>query len=213
MRRSVNLLVSGAIVLSTGVSIAVSCMSCALAAQGSRSAVVLIHGNIVPAACVMGPDASLSKDVSLGSWSAADFQKQGPLNIYKRLYLVAGSRQQFAVTATGCSGAGPDAGHNLILRVDESSPMINYTDGLFGDASLSVGTTAGATLAAPARPGEKEEMLRAGDEVVMYAFTSGEGWNAADHSVVNFTTYMAASTGRPGVGHVEAPVVFKVDYK
>jgi hypothetical protein len=213
MKQGVNLLVSAAILLSAGIGATVTAIPAALAATGSRSAGVLIHGNVVPVACVMGPDAALSKDVNLGSWSEADFHKQGLLSIYQRLYLVAGSKQEFAVTATGCSGAGPDEGHNLMLRVDENSPMRDFTDGLFGDFALSKGTMAGATLAAPAKPGEKEEMLRAGDEVVMYAFTSGEGWNAADHSVVHFSTYMAATTNTPGVGRVEAPITFTVDYK
>jgi len=91
--------------------------------------------------------------------------------------------------------------------------VIDFTDGLFGDPSLSRGTMAGATLAAPRTPGGKEERLYPGETVVMYAFTSGEGWNAADHAVVNFTTYMAASTNRPGIGHIEAPIIFTADYK
>jgi type 1 fimbria pilin len=206
MKYGVKPVVIGTILLVAG-------PSGALAAPGSRQAQVLIHGDIVPVACVMGPDVSDKKVVNLDSWSEADFQKQGLLSIYKRLYLVAGSKREFAVTATGCSGAGPDEGHNLMLRVDADSPMRDFTDGLFGDSRLSNGTLAGVTLAAPRTPGGKAEVLRAGDEVVMYAFASGEGWNAADHSTVNFTTYMAASTAMPGTGHIEAPIFFTVDYK
>ena len=213
MRHGVKLLASGVILLSAGISVLGAGMPSALAASGGRSAGVMIHGNVVPVACVMGPDATLNKSVSLGSWSEADFQKQGLLSIYKRLYLGAGSRREFAVTATGCSGAGPDAGHNLMLGIDAGSPMLDFSDGLFGDSGLSEGTRAGATLAAPVTPGGQEEVLRAGDEVVMYSFKSGEGWNAADHAVVHFSTYLAATTGGPGVGHVEAPITFSVDYK
>lgn len=187
-------------------------MSSAMAATGSGAAEVLVHGNVVPVACTMGPDASAPKDVNLGNWTEADFV-QGGTGILNSLFVVANSQQTFSITATGCTGVTPQAGHKFQLDIDASSPMRNVQSKIFGDSGKSNGTQAGFTLEATDKsPGATEKLWVAGDQLVMHTFTSGEGWNAVNNSSIVFTTHMVATTATPGMGHVEAPVTFTVDY-
>jgi type 1 fimbria pilin len=187
-------------------------MSSAMAASGSGKAEVLIHGDVVPVACTMGPDADAPKDVALGSWTEADFT--GTDTLVSTLKVVTASVKSFAITATGCTGVAPANGGKMLLRIDAQTPMISSADKLFGDSSLSKGTTAGFILEATDKAtGATRAAYKAGDELVMHEFTSGETWASVNNSSINFDTYMAAKTATPGIGHVQAPVTFTVDYQ
>ncbi|HEJ7994303.1 TPA: fimbrial protein [Serratia liquefaciens] len=188
-------------------------MSSAMAASGSGAASVLVHGNVVPVACTMGPDASAPKDVNLGNWTETDFVK-GTTAPLDNLFVVANSQQTFSITATGCTGVAPQAGGQFMLDIDASSPMRDGANKIFGDSSKANGTLAGFTLEATDKSASAAEKLwAAGDQLVMHTFTSGEDWKAVNNSSILFTTHMAAITATPGTGHVEAPVTFTVDYK
>ncbi|WP_193163831.1 fimbrial protein [Enterobacter ludwigii] len=185
-------------------------ISSAMAAGGS-GAQVFVHGDVKPVACTMGAGADGPKDVDLGGWAVSDF-KTGTGD-YANLYTVAESKQVFTVTATGCSGVGPTENGKLNLVIDESTPMRSTEKKIFGDAAKANGTTAGFTLEASDNGVDVQRLLKAGDEIVLHKFTSGEDMNAANGSSINFTTMMAADNPTPGAGHVEAPVTFSVNYK
>ncbi|MEH4990226.1 fimbrial protein [Enterobacter asburiae] len=189
-------------------------LSSAMAASGSGSAGVLVHGNVVPVACTMGPDASAPRDVNLGNWTESDFVSgaSAPLS---GLFFVPNSQQTFAITATGCSGTPPKENGEFLLNIDASTPMRNAASKILGDSSKANGTLAGFSLEAADKsvPNAPEQLWAAGDSLVLHKFTSGEGWNAVNNSSILFTTHMVATTATPGTGHVEAPVTFTVDYK
>lgn len=188
-------------------------MASAMAAQGSSQAQVLIHGEVVPVACTMGPDASSPADINLGSWTASDFQAGGT-GIYTGLFTVPNSVKTFNVTATGCSGVAPQTGGEFLLTIDQTTPMRDPSDKIIGDATLSNGTTAGFTLEAKDNSvGAAAKLYGADDSLVLHTFASGEDWSAVNGTTMKFTTYMAAKTANPGTGHVEAPVTFRVSYQ
>ncbi|MFZ4170064.1 fimbrial protein [Enterobacter ludwigii] len=187
-------------------------MASAMAAQGSGQAQVLIHGEVVPVACTMGPDASTPADINLGSWTASDFT--AGTGVYAGLFTVPNSMKTFNVSATGCSGVAPQTGGQFLLTIDRGTPMMDPSDKIFGDQTKAKGTTAGFTLEAKDNSASATAKLYAADDsLVLHTFASGEDWSAVNGTTMKFTTYMAANNATPGTGHVEAPVTFTVNYQ
>ena len=186
-------------------------LSSAMAASGNGQAQVLIHGEVVPVACTMGPtSANGPKDIDMGSWTNSDF-KQGTV-LYQNLYTVANSKRTFDITATGCSGVDPVENGQFLLKI--AGPMTYPAQHIFADPGKTT-TTAGFTLEAidQSQSPPAAKLYDNTDEVLLHKFKSGEHWSDVNGTSVTFTTYMAANNATPGVGHAEAPVTFTVDYK